>query len=150
MNLFRSASPEDPAADPAVVRARRIGAYKQGQRDAARSVNERASLQERDTAVRQAYDRGRRDERARHPNRRGSPFIGLIVLLAAAAGVLILYLAYQQGGFANGGRVVDQNLANTTASATQATRTVVDKAGDALQNAGQTIKQKVGSGNSTN
>jgi len=150
MNLFRSASPEDPAADPAVARARRISAYKQGQRDAAASVNERAQIQERDAAIRQAYDRGRRDERARRPSRRGPPFVGLIVLLVAAAGALIFYLAYQQGGFANGGRVVDQSIANTTQSATQATRNVVNKAGDALQNAGQTIKQKAGSGNSTN
>lgn len=143
MNLLQPAGPEDPS----VARARRIGAYQQAQRDAHASVADRAALQERNTAVRQAYDRGRRDERARRPHRRGSPLLTLILLLAAAAGAFVLYLAFQQGGFANGGRLVDQNIGNATASATQATRRVVDKAGDALQNAGQTIKQKAGSGN---
>jgi hypothetical protein len=144
MNLVPSTGPDDPAA----ARARRIGAYQQGQRDAKASVVERASLQERNTAVRQAYDRGRRDERAaRRPRRHGSPFLTLIGLLAVAAVACVIYLAYQQGGFANGGRVVDQSLSNTTASATQATRNVADRTGDALQNAGQTLKQKAGSGN---
>jgi hypothetical protein len=143
MNVVQTAGPDDPS----VARARRIGAYRQGQRDAQASVAERATLQERNTAVRQAYDRGRRDERARRPHRRGSPFLTLIVLLAAAAGVFVLYLAYQQGSFANDDRLVDQNLGSATASATQATRHVADKAGDALQDAGQTIKQKAGSAN---
>ena len=142
MNVVQSTGPDDAA----VERARRIGAYQSGKLDARNSVQERAMIQERDAAVRQAYDRGRRDERARRPRRHGPSLLTFLLVLVAAAGAFEIYLAIQQGGFANGGRVVDQNIANTTATATQATRSVADKAGDALQNAGQTIKQKAGSG----
>ena len=138
MNVVQTGSDE-----ASIERSRRIGAYQKGQIDGRESVQERALIQERDKALQQAYDRGRRDERARRP-RRGSPLLTFLVVLVAAAGAFEIYLAVQQGGFANGGRVVDQNLANTTASATQATRNAADRAGDALENAGQTIKQKAG------
>jgi hypothetical protein len=141
MNVLQTGS-DDAASE----RTRRIAAYQQGKLDARNAVQDRAVLQERSTAERQAYDRGRRDERARRPRRRGSPLLTLLVLLVAGAGAFVLYLAVQQGGFANGGKVVDQNLANTTATATQATRNAADRAADALENAGQTIKQKAGSG----
>jgi hypothetical protein len=141
MNVLQTGS-DDAASE----RTRRIAAYQQGKLDARNAVQDRAVLQERSTAERQAYDRGRRDERARRPRRRGSPLLTVLVLLVAGAGAFVLYLAVQQGGFANGGKVVDQNLANTTATATQATRNAADRAADALENAGQTIKQKAGSG----
>jgi hypothetical protein len=142
MNVVQSTG----ADDAEVERARRIGAYQNGRPDARNSVQERAMIQERDAAVRQAYDRGRRDERARRPRRHGVSLLTFLLVLVAAAGAFEIYLAVQQGGFANGGRVVDQNIANTTATATHATRSVADKAGDALENAGQSIKQKAGSG----
>jgi hypothetical protein len=128
--------------DESVERARRIDAYQEGKLDARASGQERVLIQERDKALRDAYDHGRRDERARRERRRGPPLLTFLLVLVAAAGAFEIYLAIQQGGFANGGRVVDQNLANTTATASQATRNAADKAGDALENAGQTIKQK--------
>jgi hypothetical protein len=143
MNVLQTSGTDDAS----VERARRIEAYQEGRRDARDSVEGRTRLQQRTATERQAYDRGRRDERARRPRRRGSPLLTLLLLMVAAAGALVVYLAIEQGGFANGGRVVDQNLSNTTATATHATRHVVDRAGDALENAGQKIKQTAGSGN---
>ena len=148
MNLFKRTDPDDAGAE----QARREGAYVQGQRDARATVvtrapiSERAMLQERDTVARQAYDRGRRDERARRPRRHGSPLLTLLVLLIAGAGAFAIYLGVHEGSFTRGGQVVDQSLNNTTSTATQATRSVADKAGDALRNAGDHIKQTAGNG----
>jgi hypothetical protein len=142
MNLFRSNAPADATVDG----ARRDGDFArgeaQGQRDA--QAADRTVLNGRNTAVRKAYDRGRRDERARRPRRRSSPFLTLVVLLAAAAGVGAIYLGVHEGSFSRGGQVVDQRLAGVTQPAQQATRNAADRAGDALQNAGQRIKQAGG------
>jgi hypothetical protein len=147
MNLFRS----NAAADPTMVDGeRRDAAFAEGeakgQRDA--QTSDRSLMNERNTAVRQAYDRGRRDERARRPRRHGSPFLTLIVLLAAAAGVGAIYLGVHEGSFSQGGQQVDQKIAGLTQPAQQATRNAADRAGDALQNAGQRIKHAGGDTNS--
>jgi hypothetical protein len=67
-----------------------------------------------------------------------------VLLLAAAAGAFIIYLGVSQGSFGRGGQVVDQNINNATSSATGAVRNVAHKAGDALENAGQTLKHSAG------
>jgi hypothetical protein len=107
-------------------------------------VDERALISEHDAAVRQAYERGRRDERSRGPRHRGSPFLTTVLVLAACAGAFVIYLGVSQGSFANGGQAIDQNLANAKAQAAQASRNVAARAGDALQNAGQKLKQPSG------
>lgn len=140
MNLFRSTPADTPQADAAPKEAE----YAKGQRDAHDA--DRAVLNDRNTVVRQAYDRGRRDERARRPRRHGSPMMTLVVLLAAAAGIGAIYLGVQQGSFGRGGQVVDQKIQAVTQPASQATRDAAAKAGDALENAGQNLKQKAGSG----
>ncbi len=140
MNLFQSTAPDKTPADS----AERQGDYIKGQKDA--HAADRAVLHERNSAVREAYDRGRRDERARRPRRHGSPFLTLIVLLAAAAGVGAIYLGVQQGSFGRGGQVVDQKITSATQPVSQATRQAADRAGDALENAGHKIKQSAGSG----
>jgi hypothetical protein len=153
MNLFRSNAP----ADETVEGARRDAAFAKGeakgQRDAqardAESRDDRATLNERNSAVRHAYDRGRRDERARRPRRHGSPFLTFIVVLAAAAGVGAIYLGVHEGSFTQGGQVVDQKLAGVAQPAQQATKNAADRAGDALESAGQRIKQSTG-GDNTN
>lgn len=146
MNLFRSNA---PATDATVDDARRDAAFAQGEAKGQRDAisNDRATLGERNSTARQAYDRGRRDERARRPRRHGSPFLTLIVLLAAAAGVGAIYLGVHEGSFTRGGQVVDQKLAGVAQPATQATKNAADRAGDALQNAGQRIKQSAGADN---
>ena len=140
MNLFRSNAPANAPADATVDGAGRDGSYVQGRRDA--HAADRSVLNERNSAVRQAYDRGRRDERARRPKRHGFGFFGFIVLVAAVLGAGAIYLGVSQGSFTRGGQVVDQRLAG----ATQPARHAADRAGDALENAGQRIKQQAGSG----
>ena len=146
MNLFRSKAAPDAPADG----ARQDAAFAQGEAKGLREANTdgRATLDQPTAAVRQAYDRGRRDERARRPRRHGSPFLTLVVLLAAAAGVGAIYLGVHEGSFGRGGQVIDQKLAGVAAPAQQATRGAADRAGDALQNAGQRIKS-VGGDNSS-
>jgi hypothetical protein len=137
MNLFRSRTSTDPALN---------GEFPSGQPEGLRDVHaaDRAVLNERNTAVRSAYDRGRRDERARRPRRHGAPFLTLIVLMAAVVGAGAIYLGVSQGSFSRGGQFVDQKISSVAQPASQATRNAADKAGDALANAGQTIKQKAG------
>jgi hypothetical protein len=142
MRLFQSAAPDQPAP---VEAQQQSAAYEQGRQDAKAGVNERTLLQERDTTVRRAYERGRRDERARRPHRRGSPVLTTVLVLAAAAGVFVVYLGVSQGSFGRGGQMVDQNIANATSTAMNAVHRTVDKAGDALQGAGQNLKRTAGS-----
>jgi hypothetical protein len=132
MNAFFTAQPKD-AADIEADRLQK--AYEKGRAQERTQVHDpavtdRTSATEVDVASKRAYERGRRDERAR---RHGSPLLTVVLLLAAAAGAVVLYLAISQGSFARGGALVDQNLSN-------ATQTVAAKAGDALQNAGANLK----------
>lgn len=65
------------------------------------------------TDLREAYERGRRDERAtrrRHP-------VGMTLLFAAAAvGVILLALAAVNGSFSGAGQVVDASLTAAVAA----------------------------------
>lgn len=58
--------------------------------------------------LREAYERGRRDERA---SRRRHPVGMTLTFAAAAVGVVLLVLAAVNGSFGRGGDFVDQNLA---------------------------------------
>ncbi len=64
--------------------------------------------------IRKAYERGRRDERARH---RSHPFLAMMVFMVALAGAGMMYLAAREGSFSRGGEVVDLKLANATDNA---------------------------------
>ena len=88
-----------------------------------------------------AYRRGRRDEAKRH---RGSPFLAFLGLIAVAAIALVIYLAVQTGSFTNGGAVVDSNLQNASQTVQAPVKRAEDKAGAALENAGQNLKQSAG------
>ncbi|HEY1752384.1 MAG TPA: hypothetical protein VGG29_14080 [Caulobacteraceae bacterium] len=138
----------DPAAPDAAARdaaARNTAAYQEGKRDA--RTGDKAIAHERDVASKEAYERGRRDERARQSRRRrGSPALTVLVLAVACIGAFVIYLGVHEGSFQRGGQLVDQNINNTTSTATQATRSAADRAGDALENAGHRIKQSAGSG----
>jgi len=98
---------------------------------------ERPDLKHEEKLARDAYDRGRRDERARH---RGSPLLALIMLVVALAGGTMIYLAAREGSFARGGQVVDQTLGQAAAPA----KSVAESAGNALEGAGQSLKQTAG------
>jgi hypothetical protein len=88
-----------------------------------------------------AYRRGRRDGARR---RHGSPFFAFIGLIAFAAIVLMVYLAAQTGSFSNGGAVVDNNLSNASQRVQAPFKNAESKAGNALENAGQSLKQRAG------
>jgi hypothetical protein len=88
-----------------------------------------------------AYRSGRLDEAKR---RHGSPLLVFIGLIACAAVALIVYLAAQNGSFSNGGAVVDNNLANASQRVQAPIKNAESKAGNALENAGQSLKQRAG------
>lgn len=67
--------------------------------------------------IRAAYDRGRRDERARHHR---SPLMALTVGSAALVGGAVLALAALEGSFQNGGAVVDKQVSKAAEQAGQA------------------------------
>ena len=75
--------------------------------------------------LREAYDRGRRDERA---SRKRHPVFMTLMFLAAAVGMVFIVLAATNGSFGRAGNVVDQNL---TVAADRAEPVVRDAAGDA-------------------
>ena len=142
MNLFQRTFQRGPLDD--ADQARRDAAYEKGRADGRANVDERGLISDHDVAVRRAYDRGRRDERARHPRRRGSPVLTTVLFLAVCAGAFVIYLGVSQGSFAGGGQAIDQNLNNAKDRAAAAGRSVAGRTGDALENAGQKLKQQTG------
>lgn len=94
-------------------------------------------------ALKDAYDRGRRDERARRP---GFSLVSVAVLMAAVVGGGALYLAVKEGSFSQGGAVVDHTLSSASDTVQAPVRGAADKAGAALENAGQNLKDKAGKG----
>jgi hypothetical protein len=88
-----------------------------------------------------AYLRGRQDERRRH---RGSPLFAFLLLIIVAAAAALVVLAIQNGSFQNGGAVVDSSLSQASQRATAPIRKAAAKAGDALETAGQNLKQDAG------
>ncbi len=126
----------DDALAPATGRAEDV-AYRDGRIDEHRRVDAVATASAND-----AYDRGRRDERAR---RRGSPLLTILLLIVVAIGAVLIYFAIRNGSFSSGGAVVDQKLSNAAATVQAPIRGAADKAGTALQNAGSNLKQDAGS-----
>jgi heme A synthase len=76
-----------------------------------------------------AYEKGRRDERAR---RRGHPFLTLVVVLLALVGVATLFFAAREGSFAAGGQAMDVELAAATGQAQVASQNAVQSAREQL------------------
>ncbi|MFI4974529.1 MAG: hypothetical protein ACHP84_08325 [Caulobacterales bacterium] len=134
MNLFQRKQPDGAPED----RSKLLSVYKDGRRDERARVAHDAEVHAHDPAVRDAYTRGRSDERAR---RRSSPLIAMALILVAAAGGTILYLAAREGSFSAGGEVVDRQVAKAADATSQATKGVADQAGNALEGAGQNLKQ---------
>ncbi len=108
-----------------------------------RSIAEREAASRRITgrSWRDAYDRGRRDERARHG---GFSLVSAVVLMAAVIGGGAIFLAAREGSFAAGGQLVDHQLTTAADKAGTPLRGAADRAGNALENAGQNLKQKAG------
>jgi hypothetical protein len=91
-----------------------------------------------------AYEKGRKDEQRRPKRRRGSSLFSFLILMVVAAAGILFYLAAQNGSFANGGAVVDQHLAQASHTVQAPFKRAANQAGDALETAGQKLKQNAG------
>lgn len=100
---------------------------------------EQLDLKEIRADVREAYERGRRDERA---SRRRHPIFMTLTFIAAACGMLLLALAAVNGSFTRAGGVVDQQLAIAVSRAEPQVRGAASQAGESLRDAGQAAKVK--------
>jgi hypothetical protein len=89
--------------------------------------------------LREAYERGRRDERA---TRRRHPVAMTLTIAAALVGVVVLALAAVNGSFTRAGGVVDENLNTAVTRAEPQVRDAATQAGQSLRDAGQSVRQK--------
>lgn len=87
---------------------------------------------------RDAYERGRADERSRHKR---NPLLTFLIVLAAAVGIVVTFLAIQQGSFSGAGRVLDREAREVREVAGQAGAEVADEAGEAMQDTGRRVEQ---------
>jgi len=95
--------------------------------------------------LRDAYDKGRIDERKRHHR---SPLLTTILVVAALVGVVVLFYAFREGSFAGGGAAVDNKISQVSSQAVPAVQNaasdagaLAEKAGVKLKSQGQAIKQ---------
>jgi hypothetical protein len=94
--------------------------------------------------LREAYERGRRDERGQ---RKRHPMLMTVTFLLAVVGVVMLAMAAVNGSFMRGGGVVDQQLNVVADRAAPAVNDAAASAGEGLREAGQSAKaraEKVG------
>ena len=96
-------------------------------------------LKEAQADLRDAYERGRRDERA---SRRRHPVFMTFLFVAAICGVALLGLAAVNGSFSAGGSVADQSLNAAVNRAEPAARDAASQAGQSLRDAGAAAKAK--------
>jgi hypothetical protein len=89
--------------------------------------------------VREAYERGRADERA---SRRRHPILMTLTFVAAICGVALIALAAANGSFSRGGSVADENLQAAVNKAEPQVRDAASQAGQSLHDAGQAAKAK--------
>jgi hypothetical protein len=139
MALIRSAR-DDPSTGPDEGRPQ----DRRGRRNA--QVARTEALWNDDPALRRAYDRGRRDERARRKRGPGSMILSLLVFTAAAAGVFVIYLGVSEGSFSKAGRVVDNSVASAARTTRHTARQAANQVGDAFEGAGRSIKDGVPQG----
>ena len=111
----------------------------QGDRTESLNRAEQLDLREVQADVREAYERGRKDERA---SRRRHPVFMTLTFAAAACGVALLALAAINGSFAGGGGVADQSLNAAVNRAEPQVRDAASQAGQSLRDAGVKAKAK--------
>lgn len=131
----------DPAADGELVATEREAERVEAERDLAR--HDAAAQRAANAEWRDAYERGRRDERARRPT---FSLVSLAVVLAAVVGGGAIFLAAREGSFTRGGEVVDHTLSTAADKAQAPLRGAADRTGNALEHAGQDLKDKAGTG----
>ena len=89
-----------------------------------------------DAEVRDAYERGRKEERAR---RKRHPILGLIVFVLALVGGIMLFLAIRDGSFTAGGQAADQQVAVVQEKAPAVLATAGDKAEEVARSVGDKV-----------
>jgi len=89
--------------------------------------------------VREAYDRGRLEERRRH---QGSPMLTLLLFIVAAVGAVTLYYSFRQGSFMGGGAAIDNRIAQVGSNAAPALQSAAEKAGALAKTAGQELRSQ--------
>ena len=87
--------------------------------------------------LREAYERGRSDERSL---RRRHPVAMTLTVIAALVGVVVMGLAAINGSFTRAGDVVDKNLATAATKAEPAVRDAASSAGQSLRDAGNSVR----------
>jgi hypothetical protein len=138
MPLIQSAR-DDPGAD--------LSGRSDERRREAQGLDARKDLPwDQDPMLRRAYDRGRRDERARRRHRPGSAILSLLVLTAAAVGVFVIYLGVSEGSFSSAGRMVDNGVASAAHTTRQVTHQAASHVGDAVEGAGRSLKEAAPAG----
>lgn len=88
---------------------------------------------------RDAYERGRADERSRHKR---NPLLTFLIVLAAAIGLVVTFLAVREGGFSGAGQVIDQEAQEAREAAARAGAEVADEGGEAMQDAGRRVEER--------
>ena len=83
-----------------------------------------------DKELRDAYERGRKDEAGRH---RRNWLTTILTWLLALVGVVVLALAALNGSFQRGGAVIDQQLSIAVDRAEPTLREAATDAGEAIQ-----------------
>ena len=89
--------------------------------------------------LREAYERGRSDERA---TKKRHPIFMTLLFASAAVGLVMLVLAGVNGSFMRAGDVVDQNLRIAAVKAEPQVRGAAAQAGQSLRDAGSAAKAK--------
>lgn len=100
-----------------------------------------AHMDELKADLREAYERGRRDERAM---RRRHPVLMTFTFIAAAVGLVLMALAAFNGSFTQAGGVVDKNLAVAANRAEPAVRDAAANAGQAVRDVGRSTDEPAG------
>jgi hypothetical protein len=106
--------------------------------DAAAQADLRADIK---ADLRDAYERGRRDERAA---RKRHPIAMTVTVVAALVGLVVMGLAAVNGSFTRAGGVVDQNLTVAADKAQPVVRDAASDAGQSLRDAGEKAKSNIG------
>lgn len=101
--------------------------------------DERASDALDKADLRQAYERGRSDERA---TRKRHPLLMTVTFLFALVGVALLAMAALNGSFSRAGGVVDQQLNVAADRAQPAVNEAASNAGQRLRDAGAAAKAR--------
>ncbi len=99
-----------------------------------------ADMARNEREVREAYRRGRQDEKAR---RKRHPIAMSVGFALAAVGAVVLAVAAYNGSFSRGGQVVDQNLAQAADQAEPVVRGAASNAQQAASSAGEELRERV-------